>query len=122
MLPPLRRSRTDRFGTAARTFLVLFIRRRTTNSNGAPDFPAASFCSRPNAFVNQLRKELAVNEKASPLGVVSSSGLRSHYFIEGCALFFESSDPVANNGEHVAIRGHFGFGADRAVPGITMVL
>jgi hypothetical protein len=49
--------------------------------------------------------------------VISSSGLCSHYLIKGFALLFESGDPVANNGQHVAIRDHFGFAADWATQG-----
>ncbi len=69
----------------------------------------------PNAFVDQFRKEFAVNEKPSPLIVISSSGLCGQYFIKGFAFSFESSNAVANGREHIAILGHFGFAADRAV-------
>src|SRR6476620_3201284 len=70
----------------------------------------------PNAFIDQLGKELAVNEARSPLGVISSSGLCGHYFIKRFALPFESGNTVANGSKEIAVFDHFGFAADRAVP------
>src|SRR4029077_13750899 len=61
------------------------------------------------------RKELAVNEARSPLGVISSSGLCGHYFINGFALFFESGNPIANGRKRIAVFDHFGLAADRTV-------
>src|SRR5215813_258024 len=70
----------------------------------------------PHAFVDQFRKQLAVNEASSPLGIISSSRLCSHYFIKRFALFLKHSNSVANGREHVAILIHLRFAADRAVP------
>ena len=70
----------------------------------------------PNAFVDQFRKELAVNEKPSPLSAVSSSGLCGHDFIKGFALSIESRNAVANGRKNIAVFDHFGFAPDRAMP------
>src|ERR1700746_3021199 len=69
----------------------------------------------PNAFADQFDKELAVDEPLSPLGVISSSGFRSHYFVKGFALSFESGNAVPNGRKEIAVFGHFGFAANRAV-------
>ena len=69
----------------------------------------------PNAFIDQFGKELAVNEARSPLGVISSSGLRGHYFIKRFALSFESGNTVANGSKNVALFDHFDFAANSYV-------
>src|SRR6266481_7954107 len=69
----------------------------------------------PKAFVNQFRKELAVNEASPPLRVISSSGLCGQYFIKGFAFSFESSNAIANGHKRIAVHGHFGLAADRTV-------
>src|SRR2546426_5781373 len=69
----------------------------------------------PNAFVNQFRKDLAASEKPSPLRVISSSGLCSHYFIKGFALSFESSNAIANGRKDIAVFDQLRFVPNRAV-------
>jgi len=69
----------------------------------------------PDAFVNQFREELAVNEAFSPLGVISSSGLCRDYFIKRFALSFESGNAIANGRKRIAVFEHFGLAADRTV-------
>src|SRR4030095_12113378 len=55
-----------------------------------------------NGFVDESRKELAVNDKGAPFCVVVGGWFGSYHLVGGFALFFESSNPLTTCQEHGA--------------------